>query len=139
MTVAYDKSPKHGSTATTHGYSVRVTPRFLKSESAPGENKYTFRYDVTIRNEGGQPAQLVARRWIISDANGDSDVVEGEGVVGLQPMFVPGQAFEYQSYCPLTTPWGTMEGAFVMQDNSGERFEIAIARFYLVCPEPTSG
>ncbi|MCX5691361.1 MAG: ApaG domain, partial [Planctomycetota bacterium] len=72
---------------------------------------------------------------IITDALGRTHTVEGEGVIGMQPSFQAGVSFQYASFCPLTTRWGTMEGAFIMQTPSGEQFEIGVARFYLVAPE----
>jgi ApaG protein len=128
----------HGSEALTHGFRVTVTPTYMPEESgeSPTEawrgKRYVFAYRIRITNEGERRAQLLDRHWVIVDADGERHEVHGEGVVGHQPTLAPGQAFEYSSYCPLATPWGTMEGEFIMQGDDGERFEIDIGRFYLV-------
>ena len=76
-------------------------------------------------------AQLLTRHWIIIDAEGNQEEVRGPGVVGQTPTLAPGEGFKYTSYCPLPTPWGTMEGSYRMQRPSGEVFDAKIARFYL--------
>ena len=133
-------APHLSSQTTTRGIRIHVTPTFLPEQSgeSPTESwqgrRYVFAYRISIANEGPVRAKLLSRHWIIVDADGEKHEVRGEGVIGLQPDLAPGQAFEYTSYCPLPTPWGTMEGEFTMQDEHGELFEAAIARFYLVSP-----
>lgn len=128
------------SDTTTRGLRVRVVPSFLPEQSGESESwqgrRYVFAYKVRISNEGAARTKLLSRHWVIVDADGERHEVHGEGVVGHQPDLAPGQAFEYSSYCPLTTPWGTMEGEFQMQDEHGERFDALISRFYLVSGEP---
>lgn len=126
-----------GSVSLTHGFRVSVSPRFEPDHSDPSEPRYVFSYRVRIRNESEFRAQLISRRWLITDGNGVVHTVEGDGVVGHQPDLAPGEGFEYSSFCPLPTDWGTMEGAYFMEpvnaDGSrGERFEIEIGRFYLM-------
>ncbi len=123
---------KHGSQKVTNGYRVTVRPRYLSHESNPDSRQYVFAYHIRIANESGQTAKLQERRWLILDAAGRGEEVRGEGVVGAQPHLAPGEVFEYESYCPLRTPWGTMEGAYSMKADSGELFEIEVGRFYLV-------
>ncbi len=125
---------QHGSETTSEGIRVRVVPEFLSGQSNPEANQYVFGYRVRILNEGDDSAQLIARRWLIIDANGEEHEVEGPGVVGHQPVLDPGKGFEYSSYCPLETPWGTMEGAYRMQRDDGSVFDANIGRFYLVAP-----
>jgi ApaG protein len=96
-----------------------------------------FTYQITIENNSGQSAQLVSRHWIITNANGTTHEVVGDGVVGEQPHLVPGASHTYSSFCPLDTPWGTMEGSFHMIADSGEAFSITVGRFFLVTPEST--
>lgn len=126
---------KHESTCTTGDFTVRALPFYLSEKSNPDEQRYVFAYRMTIECHGPVEAQLIARRWLISDADGLSHVVEGDGVIGMQPSFHEGVSFQYTSYCPLATRWGTMEGAYTMMKPDGETFEIAISRFYLVSPE----
>jgi ApaG protein len=126
----------HSSETVTRGIRVHVTPTFLPEQSGEGEawegRRYVFAYAIRISNESAIRAKLLSRHWVIVDADGERHEVRGEGVVGHQPDLAPGQAFEYTSYCPLPTPWGTMEGEYTMQNEQGELFEIAIGRFYLV-------
>jgi ApaG protein len=123
-----------GSLCTTHGLSVQVEPRYLPQNSDPSKNNFVFAYHITIRNGSIRTATLRKRRWLIIDADGDRNVVEGDGVVGQQPTLEPGDTYEYTSFCPLETRWGTMEGAFLMEDPDGERFEINVGRFFFVGP-----
>jgi ApaG protein len=129
---------RHGSEAVTRGIRVVVRPRFLPEQSgtAPSEawrgQQYVFAYTILIENKGPSTVRLLERRWRIVDAEGDEKEVRGEGVIGKQPVLEPGRSFEYSSFCPLATPWGTMEGEYVMEGAGGERFDVRIARFYLV-------
>lgn len=126
---------QHGSTITTHGFRVEVSPEYLPEHSRPEQRKYVFGYRVRITNETGPRARLKSRHWVIVDADGDRHDVVGDGVVGHQPDLAPGQAFEYTSYCPLETTWGTMEGGFTFIAEDGKSFEVAVGRFYLVAGE----
>ncbi|MBL9141774.1 MAG: ApaG domain, partial [Phycisphaerae bacterium] len=86
-------------------------------------------------NEGDAPVTLRKRRWHIVDADGEVHDVEGEGVIGQQPTLSPGGKFEYQSYAPLMTRWGTMEGAFTFEREDRSNFDAAVTRFFLVGAE----
>ena len=132
--VSADKS--RGSEAVTRSVRVTVSPWYIPDRSDPASGRYIFGYRVRIANEGEAPVQLVARKWIIVDADGDRHDVEGEGVVGLQPVLGPGEAHEYESFCPLETPWGTMEGSYTMRNADGEEFRAEVARFFLAGPSP---
>lgn len=122
------------SVATTNGIRVEVVSRYLPERSSPRQRQFLFAYQVTITNEGDEVAQLTSRRWIITDGNGEVQTVEGPGVVGEQPVLEPGMRFEYTSFCPLTTPFGTMHGHYVMIRPGGETFEAEIAPFMLAVP-----
>lgn len=126
---------EHGSVAETQGIRVSVTPHFLVDQSEPADRKYTFGYTIRITNTGTESAQVLSRAWKIVDAHGQASEVHGDGVVGKQPKLAPGQSFDYSSFCPLRTPWGTMEGRYTLRRDSGELFDALIGRFYLVCPE----
>ena len=124
-----------GSSETvTEGIRVEVYPEFIPEQSIPTEDKYVFAYKVVITNESSRRARLVSRRWVIINADGDREDVEGPGVVGYTPELEPGESFEYTSFCPLNTSWGTMEGAFSMIAENGEEFDVQVARFYLFDP-----
>ena len=124
------------SEATTNGVKVQVTSRFLEERSNPQTKKFVFAYTVTITNTESVPVQLISRKWIIRDADGDIETIEGPGVVGEKPVLQPGQSFEYTSFCPLETPFGTMEGHYNMVAADGSRFQAKIAPFGLATPGP---
>ena len=94
--------------------SVSVLTTYLSSHSSPEDNQYTFAYTITICNDSELPVQLLSRHWIITDADNDVQEVRGEGVVGEQPVILPGSSFRYTSGATLTTPVGCMEGSYFM-------------------------
>lgn len=120
----------------TNGVRVTAAAFFLADESDPDARQFKFGYRITILNEGGVPVTLLSRRWHIIDANGQTEEVEGPGVIGQTPRLAPGEGFKYTSYCPLKTRWGTMEGIYSMERDDGTQFEAKIGRFYLVVPAP---
>lgn len=120
------------SVAVTQGIRVMVQTQYLPDQSDPAANKYLFAYQITIANEGTQPAQLLTRHWIIKDALNHVEEVRGEGVVGETPHLEPGQSFTYTSYCPLRTEYGTMRGTYGMIRPDGETFDAVIAPFALM-------
>jgi len=89
---------------------------------------------VIIENQGTETVQLLSRHWMITNARGELSEVKGPGVVGEQPILKPGEGFEYTSGAPLNTPSGMMGGAYQMESESGERFDIEIPTFSLDCP-----
>jgi ApaG protein len=122
------------SSATTQGIVVTVESAFLPEQSLPQRQRFAFSYTVRIENAGTAPAQLRSRHWIIVDGNGERQEVRGDGVVGEQPVLLPGQAFEYTSGCLLKTPHGSMHGTYRMAREDGETFEAKIASFPLTLP-----
>jgi ApaG protein len=122
------------SSALTDGIRVSVRSAFRPERSDPEKSRWLFAYTVRIANEGGVPAQLVARHWIITDAHGAKEEVVGDGVVGQQPRLEPGQHFEYTSFCVLQTPHGSMRGSYRMLRDDGATFEARIAPFPLLVP-----
>ena len=136
MAAAPAAPPKFGSEAVTDGIRIQVSPRFVPETSDPVGGRFNFEYHVTITNEGGEPVTLRHRHWRIVDGDGEAHEVEGEGVVGQQPTIAPGARFEYQSFAPLMTHWGTMEGAFTFERGDRSAFDARVARFFLVGAEP---
>ena len=122
------------SVATTNGIRIEVVSSYLPERSLPRQRQFLFAYHVTISNVGDEVAQLQSRRWIITDGNGEVQTVEGDGVVGEQPVLEPGTSFEYTSFCPLSTAFGTMHGHYVMVRPGGGTFEAEIAPFMLAVP-----
>eukprot|EP01032_Pedospumella_encystans_P007207 gene7207-8646_t len=109
--------------ATTRGVRIQVTPVFLDDQSDPAENDFMWAYTVEIANMSEQTVQLTARTWKIIDRHGVTQVVQGPGVVGEQPILREGDSFTYTSGCPLSTPSGLMMGSYLMQTDDGETFD----------------
>jgi ApaG protein len=126
----------HGtSEAETQGVRVEVRCAYMPEESSPQHGRYMFTYQVLITNVGTTPAQLISRHWIITDGGGSERHVRGPGVVGQQPRLEPGQAHAYQSFCPLTTPSGSMRGTFQMLRDDGSQFDAEVGAFSLMAPQ----
>ena len=136
MAAAANTPAALGSDAVTNGIRIRVLPQFIPETSDPTGGRFNFAYHVTITNEGGERVTLRKRHWRIVDGDGDAHEVDGEGVVGQQPTLSPGDRFEYQSFAPLMTHWGTMEGSFTFERDDASIFDARIARFFLVGTEP---
>ena len=120
--------------AETDGMVVRVAVSFLADQSQPAQSHWFWAYHIRIENERDDAVQLLTRRWIITDGRGARHQVAGDGVVGDQPLILPGASYDYVSGCPLDTASGTMEGVYGMVDADGAPFEIRIPRFPLAAP-----
>jgi ApaG protein len=129
-------NPKNGGSVTiTEGVRVAVSPSFLPEHSDLEEGRYVFAYRVRLTNESEHRVQLLSRHWLIIDGDGERSEVDGEGVVGQQPVIEPGQSYSYSSFCPLQTEWGTMEGWYTFRDLTGREFRVEIGRFFLAMPQ----
>ncbi len=122
------------STAITQGIRVDVKPEYLPSRSNPVQKQWMHAYHVTITNQRQDTVQLRTRHWIITNAEGQEQHVEGPGVVGEQPVLEPGDSFRYTSGCPMNTSMGTMHGSYRMETKDGDHFEAEIAPFTLAEP-----
>jgi ApaG protein len=120
--------------ATTRGVTIRVSVSFLPEQSEPAKGRWFWAYHIRLENEGAQAVQLLTRHWTIVDGRGGKHEVQGEGVVGEQPVVEPGGSFDYVSGCPLHTPTGAMEGSYRMVSEDGSSFDVAIPRFSLIAP-----
>jgi ApaG protein len=120
--------------ATTRQISVSVHPTYLDDQSAPEQSHFVWAYRIVIENNGAETVQLRSRHWRITNARGELHEVRGPGVVGEQPRLEPGDAFEYTSYVPLTTPSGIMAGSYQMETRDGESFDVEIPAFSLDSP-----
>jgi ApaG protein len=120
--------------ARTHDIEITVEPFYLEDQSEPEDGRYVWGYRIVILNESDETVQLRDRYWHITDAVGQVDEVNGEGVVGEQPVLDPGESFEYSSGCPLDTPSGVMVGKYRMERKSGESFMVDIPAFSLDVP-----
>ncbi|WP_416637213.1 Co2+/Mg2+ efflux protein ApaG [Pseudomonas sp. OHS18] len=113
---------------------VTIVTRYLPEQSQPEHSRFAFAYDVTIRNSGELPAQLLARHWVITDGNGQVQEVRGAGVIGEQPLIAPGESHRYSSGTLMATQVGTMQGSYQMLADDGQRFDAPIAPFRLAVP-----
>jgi ApaG protein len=113
---------------------IQVATSYVDDESEPDSDRYVFAYTITISNSGEVPAQLISRHWIITDANGKVQEVNGDGVVGEQPKLNPGEVFRYSSGAVLETPVGAMQGLYRMEADGGVSFDALIAPFTLAVP-----
>lgn len=121
-------------TAITDGVVVRVAVNFLPEQSRIEAGKWFWVYHIRIENESGETIQLMTRHWRITDGNGSVSVVEGDGVVGEQPVLRPGATHDYVSGCPLSTPHGSMEGHYTFRGPKGSSIKAMIPFFPLAAP-----
>ena len=123
---------------TSGPVTVRVSVSYLPEQSEPQRGRWFWAYHIRIENDGDQPVQLLTRRWIITDGRGARHSVEGEGVVGEQPVIQPGASYDYVSGCPLATTSGAMQGSYRMVGADGVSFDAAIPPFALIAPAVAS-
>lgn len=119
---------------TEHHISVEVESQYVEEQSDPDNERYVFAYTVTIRNTGTVAAKLLNRHWIITDSDGNTQEVRGEGVVGEQPYLKPEEGFRYTSGTVLETPVGSMRGSYEMLADDGVKFDAEIPTFTLSVP-----
>ena len=119
-----------------HQFEVQVEPQYLPEQSSPSAGVFSFSYTITITNVGDALAQLVSRHWVISDANGHTEEVNGLGVVGHQPWLKPGESFQYTSGCQLRASSGAMHGSYFCLGADGTPFTCAIGLFILEALDP---
>ena len=119
---------------TTRSIEVTVKPMYLEDQSEPSSDHYVWAYWVRIENRGRETVQLRQGHLRSTDAIGRREEVHAEGVVGEQPTLRPGEAFEYTSGKPLTTPSGIMVGTYDMETAAGEHFVVDIPAFSLDSP-----
>lgn len=120
--------------ATTRDITVRVAVSYFAEQSDPAGGRWFWAYHIRVENGSNRTVQLLNRRWTIVDGRGARHEVQGEGVVGEQPLIAPGASFDYVSGCPLATQQGAMFGRYGMVGEDGTRFDVAIPRFPLTGP-----
>jgi ApaG protein len=116
-------------------FTSTVQVQFLPEQSQAPHGPFAFSYTVTIRNSGDVAAQLVARHWVITDAQGKTEEVRGLAVVGRQPLLQPGESFEYTSWTRIPTPQGTMRGTFFCMTEDAHPFNAPVETFVLAQPQ----
>lgn len=118
-------------------FQVTAQAHYEAEQSEPHQGAYRFAYTITVTNTGEVAAQLVARHWLITDADQAQQEVHGLGVVGRQPLLQPGESFSYSSSCELSTPSGHMQGRYLCVTDTGEPFHADIGQFMLDMARPT--
>ncbi|MDX1629762.1 MAG: Co2+/Mg2+ efflux protein ApaG [Fulvivirga sp.] len=122
-------------TEITKGIKVSVQTEYQPTYSSPSQYHYVFTYKVTIENQSDNTIQLLRRHWFIHDASYQVREVEGEGVVGKQPILEPGQYHQYISGCNLKSGTGKMKGTYLIERIvDGHRFMVTIPEFNMVAP-----
>ena len=120
----------------THGIEISVETKFQSEHSVVEHNHYLFSYHITIENKSEFTVQLISRHWDIFDSGGEYSEVDGDGVIGEQPVLDPGEVFEYESACNLTTDIGKMSGFYLMERKIDKaRFKVTIPEFELIIPQ----
>ncbi|MBO6516165.1 MAG: Co2+/Mg2+ efflux protein ApaG [Bacteroidia bacterium] len=120
-------------TATTYNVKISVSSEFEHAMSDPEEQSYIFSYKILIENLGDEPVHLLERQWYVIDSLGVNTEVHGDGVVGEKPIILPGEAYEYSSWCQLSTDAGKMFGYYVMKTlNDGKHVDVRIPEFLLL-------
>ncbi|MCS7072872.1 MAG: Co2+/Mg2+ efflux protein ApaG [Bacteroidia bacterium] len=126
--------PLSSQSLITEGIRISVQSMFVPEQSSANNNCYVFAYRINISNESNHTVKLLRRHWIITDGYGEKRIVEGDGVVGQQPVLSPGQVHTYVSGSVFKTPVGKMEGYYTMQKDSSEIIDVVIPTFYLISP-----
>lgn len=122
-------------TAITHGIKISVETHYRAVEKPRKEFSHLFSYRISIENKSSKPCTLLRRHWLIFDSLNHRDEVEGAGVVGEQPTIAPGETFQYESFCRLTSEFGSMKGTYLMRwEPEGLKFSVNIPEFYLISP-----
>lgn len=122
-------------TEVTNGVKVSVEVEYQPNYSSPSQHHYVFTYQVTIENNSNKTLQLKRRKWVINDAAYPVRIVEGEGVVGRQPILEPGQSHQYISGCNLRSGLGKMGGSYQMEKlMDGQNITVQIPEFRMVVP-----
>lgn len=134
VTLRVDMKELFQHAAVTDGITVRVAVNFLPEQSRIDAGKWFWVYHIRIENDSPYVMRLMTRHWRITDGNGTVDLVEGDGVVGEQPLMKPGQSHDYVSGCPLSTPHGSMEGYYTFKRVDGREVRVSIPFFPLSAP-----
>jgi len=121
--------------AITSGVEISVETFYQPEYSNPLQHEYMFAYRITIVNHNAFSVQLLNRHWYIFDSNGEYRQVEGDGVIGQQPILLQGEHFQYVSGCQLRSEMGTMHGTYQMANlNNNKKFEVEIPKFQMESP-----
>lgn len=120
----------------TEGIKIIADPVYQPYHSSEKEKRFLFSYEITIINESAVGVTLRSRMWKVINSDGEEKIIRGEGVVGEMPFIAPGESYKYTSFSILDTPFGTMEGFYILQREDGDLIQAQISRFYLTAPIP---
>ena len=119
----------------TEGISIMVDTFYQPTQSNPLNSEYLFAYRITIENQTMYPVKLLSRHWHIVDSNGTHREVQGEGVVGRQPIIEPGNSYQYTSAAGLRSDIGKMYGTYLIENLfNKKKFTVVIPEFQLLVP-----
>jgi ApaG protein len=113
----------------------RVT--FMPQLQATEDRPFPFVYFITIHNDSAETVTIKGRKWVVTDADGDTVVVEGDGVVGKFPRLEPGEEFSYNSYHTIGSD-SAAEGAYIGITEEGSPVLVRIPRFEMKAPTGNS-
>jgi ApaG protein len=117
------------------GVQITAEPFYQPEESNPVNGEFVFAYRITIENKNDFPVKLLRRHWHIFDSNGEMREVEGEGVVGIQPVILPSNSYKYISGCHLKSEMGKMQGSYLLENlHTKNTFQVIIPPFNLIAP-----
>ena len=117
------------------GVKISVETFYQAEYSNPLNSEYMFAYKITIENNNEFSIRLLRRHWHINDSNGSFREVEGEGVVGIQPVIAPGSSYQYISGCNLRSELGKMQGTYLLENqNNKKTFKVTIPPFQMIAP-----
>ncbi len=119
----------------SNGIKISVETFYQSEFSNPLDKEFMFAYKITIENNNDYPVKLLSRYWKIFDSNGTFREVEGEGVVGVQPVIFPQQSYQYISGCNFKTELGKMNGKYILENlNTKKQFDVTIPTFIFETP-----
>lgn len=122
-------------TLNTHGILIGVKTAFISELQDQDQPVLAFRYEITIYNHRKSPVQLLKRTWHIFNSNNTFKTVDGDGVLGKQPILAAGESYQYESWCPLETEIGSMEGFYTFADlDDDTTFHAVVPRMIFVAP-----
>lgn len=122
-------------TALTSGIEISVSCKYEAKFSNPENGLFMFSYNISISNKNSFPIKLLRRHWHIVDSNTHTREVEGEGVIGQQPIILPGEKYSYTSSCDFSTDTGKMHGTYLVKNtHTEEQFEVNIPSFLMIVP-----
>ncbi|MDO3695871.1 Co2+/Mg2+ efflux protein ApaG [Wenyingzhuangia sp. chi5] len=118
--------------ATTQGIKISVNTVFCGVQERNQQKHYLYDYYISIENLSPHTVQLFSRHWEIYDSLNHTEIVEGDGVVGIQPILKSGEKHAYKSHCILLSNCGSMKGYYTMLNlDEKKTFRVTVPSFQL--------